>query len=424
MKPFIHVFFWIFVCVTFTANGLAEDAVFPHKMPSKRPDIDLSAAMQRIFDYPAPRPQDNELYSLFKYTPLKGLENNGGDGTITRRDPSRPILVDGRYHVWYTKRDTVVPPVGAKRAAEATDRIPSTDWDLCEIWHATSKDGFTWKEQGVAVPRPPKPAPGWRSVATPDILVWKGKYYLYYQAFVEPSGTKGDWCAVSASYADSPDGPWTHTNKTIIHTGKQGDWDQDAIHDPHPLVYKGKIYTYYKAAYNKWPDVRDKYMVGLGLAIAEDPLGPFVKHRLNPVLNSGHETTFFPFKQGIAALVIKDGNERSTMQYAEDGVNFKIASVVSLPPIAAGPFTPDAFIDTKDGRGISWGLCHFTNAGTAGKRHSIMARFDCDLSLDVHDPSMKQNKVWHRPEVYFQQGLNAAQRQRIGEVNRKLIAEE
>jgi hypothetical protein len=59
--------------------------------------------------------------------------------------------------------------------SSAVEQIPSTDWDLCEIWHATSEDGFTWEEQGVAVPRPPKPSPGWRSVATPDILVWKGK---------------------------------------------------------------------------------------------------------------------------------------------------------------------------------------------------------------------------------------------------------
>ena len=330
-------------------------------------------------------------------------------------------LVAPVAHIWYTRRHTSVPPIGASRAHEATDQIPSTDWDLCEIWHATSKDGFTWEEQDVAVPRPPKPIPGCRSVATPDILVWKGKYYLYYQAFVEPSGMRGDWCAVSASYADSPDGPWTHTHRTIIETGKKGHWDQDAIHDPHPVVYKGKIYTYYKAAFNKWPDVRDKYAVGLGLAIAEDPLGPFVKHRLNPVLNSGHETTFFPFQKGMAALAIKDGNERSTMQYAEDGVNFEIASVVSLPPIAAAPFTPDAFTDTKDGRGITWGLCHFINAGTWAKQHSIMARFDCDLSLDVHDPAMKQNRVWHKPDVYFRQGLSKAQRGRIAADNRRLL---
>jgi hypothetical protein len=393
-------------------------------MPDTMPDFELSAAMQRMFRYPAPRVQDNELFSQFKYTQLEGFAYHDGDGTISRRDPSRPILVDGQYHIWYTKRDTAVPPIGASRAEEATDQIPSTDWDLCEIWHATSKDGFTWQEQGVAVPRPPKPVPGWRSVATPDILVWKGKYYLYYQAFVEPSGTQGDWCAVSASYADSPEGPWTHSLRTVIHTGNKGDWDQDAIHDPHPIVYRGKIYTYYKAAYNKWSKIRDKYAVGLGLAIAEDPLGPFVKHRLNPVLNSGHETTFFPFQRGIAALAIKDGNERSTMQYAEDGVNFEIASVVSLPPIAAAPFTPDAFTDTDYGRGVTWGLCHFINAGTREKRHSIMARFDCDLSLDVHDPAMKRTSVWHHPDVYFQQRLSAAQRQRIDEASDKLLVEE
>ena len=57
-----------------------------------------------------------------------------------------------------------------------------TDWNLAEIWYATSEDGFVWKEQGVAVPRPPKPAPGWRSVSTPDVLFWKGKYYLCFRS--------------------------------------------------------------------------------------------------------------------------------------------------------------------------------------------------------------------------------------------------
>ncbi|RMF89280.1 MAG: glycoside hydrolase [Planctomycetota bacterium] len=398
----------------------AAQEFFPHRFPQTKPDRPLSAAMERIYRYPAPRPQDNELYTQFRYTPLAGFDYHDGDGTVSRRDPSRPIFVDGVYHVWYTKRATKSPPIGASRAAEADDETPSTDWDLCEIWHAVSKDGFTWEEKGVAVPRPPKPHPGWRSVATPEIFVWKGKYYLYYQAFVEPSGLRGDWCAVSASVADSPDGPWRPTLRTIVPTGPKGAWDQDAIHDPHPIVYRGKIYLYYKAAYNKWPDVRDKYMVGLGLAIADDPLGPFVKHPLNPVLNSGHETMFFPFKSGVAALVIKDGNERSTIQYAEDGVNFEIASVVSLPPIAAGPFVPDAFTDTKDGRGVTWGLCHFTNAGGPGKQHSILARFDCDLSLDVDDPRLKQTHVWLPPEVYFTQRLSAAQRARIEEANRKL----
>ncbi|MDW7692453.1 family 43 glycosylhydrolase [Flammeovirgaceae bacterium SG7u.111] len=392
-----------------------EPQVFPHKMPEEKPDFPMSAAAERMFDYPAPRVQDNELYSLFKYTKLEGLDYNGGDGTITRRDPSRPVFVNGKYYMWYTKRHTKVPPVGASNADQATDEIPSTDWDLCDLWYATSEDGFTWEEQGIAVARPEKPALGWRSIATPDILIWEGKYYLYFQAFNEPSGTRGDWCPISMAYADSPDGPWTHVGKPVVPFGKKGEWDQDQTQDPHPIIYKGKIYLYYKAAYNKWPDKRDKYAVGHGLAIADNPMGPFEKHPLNPVLNSGHETTYFPFKEGIAALVIKDGNEHETMQYAEDGVNFNIAAVVELTPTAAGAFTPDAFTGTDYGKGITWGVCHFINAGTTREnKHSIIARFDCDLSLDTHEPWLKSTGVWHRPEVYFKQGLGGLRKKREG----------
>lgn len=383
-----------------------EHQVFPHKMPKEKPNFPLSASAERMFDYPAPRVQDNELYSLFKYTELKGFDYNGGDGTVSRRDPSRPIFVDGTYYVYYTKRHTKVPPIGWNRAKEATDEIPSTDWDLAEIWYATSTDGINWKEEGVAIKRPEKPKAGWRSVATPDILVWKGKYYLYYQAFDEPSGLRGDWCPVSVSYADSPAGPWTHGGDAVIPFGEKGEWDQDATHDPQPIVYNGKIYLYYKAAYNKWTDIRDKYAVGHGLAIAEDPLGPFEKHPLNPVMTSGHETTYFPFKEGIANITIKDGNERETVQYSKDGVNFEIASVISLPPIAGGPYAPDMFTDSGNGRGFTWGMSHFINAGEPKKQYSIIARFDCDLSLDHDIPEYKKTGVWHKPEVYFAQAPN------------------
>lgn len=377
---------------------------FPWDIPQTKPDRPLSLAMERLYtNYLTPRPEDNELFSSFKYTRIKGFDYNGGDGTISRRDPSKILKENGKYYVWYTKRHTPVPPKGAKNS---NDTIPSTDWDLSEIWYATSEDGFSWEEQGVAVPRPPKPAVGWRSVTTTDILKWKGKYYLYYQGFLEASGTKGDHCPVAASYADSPDGPWTPANKIIIPNGEEGTWDQYSIHDPYPLVYKDKIYVYYKAAYGDRPE----YLLGGGLAIADNPLGPFTKHPLNPLFNSGHETALFPFKEGIAALVIRNGNESNTIQYAPDGVNFHIASVTQLMPFAAGAYLPDAFNSNGNGRGITWGLSHFINV--TGKRenyHSMLARFDCDLSLDVHDPEMKNTQVWYGHEVYFGQGLSEKQ---------------
>lgn len=409
-------FFLTLVLVGFLLTSCKINSqTFPYKLPKEKPNQPLSAAMARNYDnYGAPRPEDNELYTQFKYTELKGFNYNNHDGTISRRDPSKVIFENGKYYVWYTHRETATPPKGAKAS---TETIPSADWDLAEIWYATSKDGFTWEEQGVAIPRPPKPNLGHRSVATADILKWKGKFYMYYQGFSEASGLRGDDCPVLASYSDSPDGPWTPVNKIIIPNGPKDTWDQYSIHDPYPLVYKDKIYLYYKSDFQGKPNLVRMQ----GLATAENPLGPFTKNPLNPVLASGHETTLFPFKQGIAALTIRDGNEHNTIQFAKDGVNFEIAALVELMPAAAGPFIADAFTNTKDGRGITWGLSHFTNATVWSENHAILARFDCDLSQDIDDQRMKKHHVYHRPEEYFKQGLTKAQRERIEEDNKKVL---
>jgi hypothetical protein len=387
---------------------------FPFKLPKEKPNREMSAAMERNYDaYLAPRPENNELYSQFKYTELKGFDYNNGDGTISRRDPSKVIFANGKYYVWYTYRKTPTPPVGADAC---NDTLPSRDWDLAEIWYATSEDGFTWEEQGVAVPRPPKPNVGWRSVTTTDILEWDGKYYLYYQGFMEASGKRGDDCPVAVSFADSPDGPWTAYNKIVVDNGAPGEWDQYSIHDPHPFVYRDKIYLYYKSDFDGDP----RLVRMQGLAIADNPLGPFKKHPLNPVINSGHETSLFPFKEGMAAMVTRDGNEHHTIQFAKDGVNFEIASIVSLLPNAAGSFIPDAFTNTTDGRGITWGISHITAATGWETNHAILLRFDCDLSRDVDDPDMKHHNEYYRPEHYYKHGLNKKQLERIDEVNNRL----
>ena len=419
--------FSVFILCALASTGWAQEKQattgFPYLIPSEKPDRPLSAAMARNYDqYDAIRPEQNELYTQFKYTKLKGFDYHGGDGTVTRRDPSKVIFANGKYYVWYTHRDTGFKSVGMSRAAEATDKIPSADWDLSDIYFATSEDGFTWQEQGVAVPRPPKPEPGWRSVTTTDILVWEGKYYLYYQAFMEASGTRGDFCPVAVSWADSPDGPWTPANQVVIPNGAEGEWDQFSVHDPYPLVHDGKIYIYYKSDFDRRPGIKPAIVRMQGLAIGEHPLGPFKKHPLNPVINSGHETTLFPFREGVAAIVIRDGMEHNTIQYAPDWVNFKIASVGELYPSAGGPFIPDAFTNTTDGRGITWGLSHFTNAaGDWKNNHSILVRFDCDLSRDVHDDGMKGHYTPYGPEHHYKHRLSGKQRKRIAAENEKLL---
>ncbi|MFI3269392.1 MAG: family 43 glycosylhydrolase [Rikenellaceae bacterium] len=386
--------------------GYSQGA-FPYDMPKEKPtDRKLSRAMERLYDdYKVITPQRNELYSVFKFSNLTGLDYNNDDGTITRRDPTRVIKVGDTYYMWYTLRNTKITYQGADKC---TDEIPSVDWDLCDIGYATSKDGFEWKEQGVAVPRPPKPTLGWRSISTPEILVWKGKYYLYFQAFSQASGTDGgDNCPVAMAEADSPDGPWRYIENEVIPNGKKGEWDQHSIHDPLPVVLNGKIYMYYKSDFNGKPDM----MRAQGLAIGDNPRGPFVKYECNPVINSGHETQFFRFKEGVAALATRDGHEHYTVQYADDGKNFEIASITGLMPDASGLCDPDAFTDTKYARGITWGVCHYCIWGE--HRRTILLRFDCDLSLDLNDPDMKRNNVRPSLDDFLTRRLTAKQRQRI-----------
>jgi hypothetical protein len=373
-------------------------APFPAQLPLELPERPVSASVGRLYTQWNPHEdRANELYSNFKYTPLKGLELKP---EISRRDPTKVLRINGLYHVWYTCRKAGVP-AGPE---QATDSIPSFDWDLCDIWHATSRDGVTWEEQGPAVRRLPKPGYGWRSVSTPDVLMWKDKFYLYYQGFNEIPGLRGDRAAVTVAEAPSPYGPWTALGRVVVDFGGPRDWDANAIHDPYPIVYRDRIHLYYKGSPGKGG--RDGTLVrAQGLAIARHPLGPFKKSPLNPVINSGHETCMFPWKEGVAAIVSLDGPEKNTVQFAPDGVNFEVRSLIQVPPVAPGPFVADAFSSEGDGRGITWGLCHIMDK-ESGANNSILARFDCDLSRDVDRPYFKRNNLRFNEDTYFQEATS------------------
>ena len=117
------------------------------------------------------------------------------------------------------------------------------------------------------------------------------------------------YCPVRVASADSPFGPWVHYPEPVILPGPEGSWNNIKINDPCPLVYKDKIYIYYKGA----PIERgNEYIIRMqGVSMASDPFGPFYESNINPVINSGHETCMFPWKDGVAALVALDGPEKN-----------------------------------------------------------------------------------------------------------------
>ena len=377
---------------------------FPGKLPLEKPtDRPLSAAMARVYDMWTPK-QDigNPFYTTFRYSRVTGIGKDETELSVSRRDPSKVLKIGDTYYVWYTRRRTKHMPVGRFNIHQGDEETPVVDWDLADICYATSKDGFDWVEQGVAAPRAPKGSYGDRSLSTPDILVFKGRYYLYYQTFTT-MWRKNDCVNVSAAWSDSPDGPWTRLDRPVVPQGAPGEWDSCAIHDPYPLVYQGKIWLYYKASpVDKSPG---NLRLAQGVAIAEHPEGPFVKSELNPVTNSGHETMLWPYEGGIATLLIQDGPEKDTVQFAPDGLNFVPKAHVQHSPHAPGPFCPDAFADSGDGRGITWGLSHIHPQMPNTNKGLYIVRFDCALSRDADRPAFKRSNLhWHEPS-WFQPEL-------------------
>lgn len=317
------------------------------------------------------------------YSPIQGLLPEEG---VVRRDPSDIFKRNGTYFVYYTRSEGKPLRAGLENA---TDKIRAYPWDLADIWLATSKDGIHWDEQGVAVSRGSQGAYDARSVFTPNILVDRGRFYLFYQTAPDLSqGEKGDFAGtrIGMSWADSPYGPWTKAEEPVLGPGEWGDpgnypdgpviergeWDAKVVHDPSVIVQNGTYFLYYKSRYfrgpydtfingdmKNWVEKEGGIPIGWGTATADNPKGPYVKSPYNPVLIGGHECIVWPYNGGICAL-LEEGPERNTVQFASDGFNFHPIGAVKEAPVAAGIFRAD-FSDhsmTEEDNARTWGLSH------------------------------------------------------------------
>ena len=316
----------------------------------------LSAASKRALAWPE---RSNEWFGEFQVYDLKGdLAYEEG---VVRRDPSAVIQVDGKYFVWYSRSTGDIE----------NDKV--FPWDRCDIWYATSDDGWMWKEEGLAVPRGPKGAYDDRSVFTTEIMVWEGQYYLCYQTVKSPYNVRVK-NEVGLSCADSPHGPWTKSEEPILSPAdngiwkgeeqnrhlveKKGDFDSHKVHDPCIIPYNNKFYLYYKGEQMGEEITFGGRQIRHGVAIADNPLGPYVKSKFNPISNSGHEICVWPFNGGIGSLITTDGPEKNTVQWAPDGINFEIRAVIPGAPHAIGLNRSLEGADSEPFKIFEWGLTH------------------------------------------------------------------
>ncbi len=317
-----------------------------------------SAAMQRF----RKRDADNPWFTHFRYMAAPGL---GYERGIVRRDPSCIIQIEGDYYVWYTRGAHPCVPVGHERA---TDSLPAMPWDLTDVWYATSADGYTWREQGPAVERGPAGSYDERSIFTPDVLAHAGRYYLVYQVTAAPTWRSAPE-SIAIAWADSPRGPWRKSAAPVVEPDPSGEVDQRAhpeqatvrgtfdslrVHDPALLYRDRRYWLYFKGEGIGHSNMDSKW----GVAIADDPLGPYEKSPLNPITNSGHEVMVWNYSGGVGALLTRCGPEKNTIQFARDGVSFEPMSTILEPPQAAGALRIDESQNTAPLAGLSWGLSH------------------------------------------------------------------
>lgn len=291
----------------------------------------------------------------YRITKLEGI---GYDKRFGRQDPSNVIRVGDVYHVYTSK---------------FTGRTPYTG----VIGHATSTDGIHWKPQGDALTKGPKDAWDSFGVLTPYVMAYKGKYYLYYTSSKELPGKKwasrgsGNERHIGLAIADSPDGPWKKLPDPVFSPGKKGQWDSYLVDDAHVIVREGNFWFYYKGGDIKVKPAETHW----GLAIGDSPTGPFVRVKNNPLIG-GHTVCIWPHRQGLAALIDKAGPEKNTVQWSADGIHFKRAAKLQKVHTGCGPYDPDAFTNTKQGRGITWGVAQDRQKGKM-----CIVRFDVDFKV-------------------------------------------
>lgn len=345
----------------------------------------------------------NEFNTKFDFVKLEGFEFDQG---VERYYPSSIIQDDEVYYMWYSKPLPNSEVVGPN---DATETKRAFHWDLSEVWYATSTDGYTWEEQGVAIERGAEGRHDHRSVFNPEILVANDKYYVIYQAasskddarWSKHSPRSGDFApnTIGMSVSDSPNGPWTALDEPILSPGAEDAWDGEVVHEPTFIVKDGKYYLYYKSqsrlpwTANISPGEFNKehadVVIAMGVAIANNPEGPYVRSELNPVLMGGHGTTVWPHGSDVCAM-FPEGPERNSILCAEDGINFyPVSQGLTNLPWGGAAFRKGKFadIDEQPGEGLSWGVSHLLDP------YYHFVRFESDMTVEKREQVSNQHQL-------------------------------
>ena len=148
----------------------------------------------------------------------------------------------------------------------------------------------------------------------------------------------------------------------------------------------------------------------MGLAIAEHPEGPYIKHESNPVIPGNHEVLVWPQGSGVAAMIGTTVPKAITnsILYSEDGIRFSKTHRVENGPWAGGAYRPEAFTQSDKGKIPEWGVEIGGSKGNKQGKLPFIGRFDVAQESDsapfANDVDFMQE---HTPILLLKDGAAA-----------------
>jgi hypothetical protein len=184
-----------------------------------------------------------------------------------------------------------------------------------------------------------------------DIIKVGNKYYMWYTRMDSPQKS-GYWGAIW--YATSEDEGYTWTEQGMaLGLGAKGQFDNHSVFTPNILVHNGKYYMYYTGVKPTPGNVNGKFennsvndFTSIGLAVADNPDGPFIRAKNNPVLKvSNVAEDFDSYRIDDASLLVKDNKiwlyyKGRSIIHGKSGPG-KTQMSVAIADIPEGPFVKE-----------------------------------------------------------------------------------
>lgn len=200
-------------------------------------------------------------------------------------------------------------------------------------------------------------------IHNPTVIKVNGKYYMYYTGnrgnsdlLNQPVVTEADWWEyrnnqrVGVAVADHPAGPWKRFDKPVIDVTP---CSYDHLMTSNPTAAQGqdgKIYLVYKAV-GDGPMPKGGAVI-CGVAVSDNPLGPFVKQpepiMVNPEEDWSVEDPFIWWQDNQFYALVKDFQGYFTMKGKNTVALFESKDGINWGP-AKHPFAFDREIFWEDG---------------------------------------------------------------------------